>query len=225
MATIITDILTAAQLTELQTALGSATWQDGKASAGPQSASVKANHQLAADDPLALRAGQALVAALMRHAGFFAAALPNKFSPVLFSRYGEGEQYGLHIDNAVRAADGGQMRTDLAATLFLGPPDSYDGGELLIDTGFGTSSIKLPAGQMILYPATTLHRVAPVTRGVRLAAVFWVQSMVRNEADRALLLDMDRAIQTLGARVGRGDAQILALTRSYHNLLRRWAEL
>jgi PKHD-type hydroxylase len=225
MATIITDILSAAQLGELQAGLTRADWRDGKTTAGRQSAGVKANQQLDGADPLAQRWGQTIGAALARHTGFVAAALPRRLSPILFSRYGPGEHYGLHIDNAVRPDAGGPLRTDLGATLFLADPASYDGGELMIETGFGTSAFKLPAGQMLLYPATTLHRVAPVTRGTRLAAVFWVQSMVRSDADRALLLDLDRSIQTLSAALGANHAQILSLARTYHNLLRRWVEV
>lgn len=225
MATIITDILTAAQLADLSAALAAAAWQDGKTTAGRQSAGVKENHQLDAADPVALHWNGVIGAALAKHTGFVSAALPKRLTPILFSRYTGGEQYGLHIDNAVRSDAGGGLRTDLAATLFLADPATYDGGELMIETGFGTSTVKLPAGQMLLYPATTLHRVAPVTRGDRVAAVFWVQSMVRSDADREMLLALDRSIQTLGASLGGNNPQVLALTGVYHNLLRRWAEL
>jgi PKHD-type hydroxylase len=209
----------------LQVALADADWRDGKATAGRQSADVKANRQLDAADPLAQRWGQTIGTALARHNGFVAAALPRRLSAVLFSSYRPGEQYGLHIDNAVRLDGGGPLRADVAATLFLSDPASYDGGELVIETGYGTSAFKLPAGQMLVYPATTLHRVAPVTRGARVAAVFWAQSMVRSDADRELLLDLDRSVQALSAALGANHAQVLSLARTYHNLLRRWAEV
>lgn len=225
MATIITDILTPVQLLDLQAALAVAQWRDGKATAGHQSASVKTNHQLDSAAPVGKHWNGVIGAALGRHTGFVSAALPKRLTPVMFSRYAGGETYRLHIDNAVRTDSGGGLRTDLAATLFLSDPATYDRGELMIETGFGTSTVKLPAGQMLLYPATTLHRVAPVTRGCRVAAVFWVQSMVRSDTDRQVLLGLDQSIEALRVTLGGNHAQLLTLTSAYHNLLRRWAEV
>lgn len=225
MAVILTDILEPQQLADLQSALASASWMDGKSTAGPLSASVKANHQLPLSDPVAKPWAATISAALARHQGFTAAALPHRITTPLFSRYTDGEAYGLHIDNAVRTEGAARLRADLAATLFLADPASYDGGELVVETGFGTPAVKLPAGQILLYPATSRHRVAPVTRGHRLAAVFWVQSMVRDDGQRALLLDLDRSIQALTAELGPTHAQLLPLTGTYHNLLQRWADV
>jgi PKHD-type hydroxylase len=224
MAIIIGQILSAQALATLQADLAAAPWQDGSATAGPQARSVKANHQLDGTDPVAKRAAATISAALAVNTGFIAAALPRRHTIPMFSRYGPGEAYGVHIDNALRLQGSERLRTDLAATLFLADPASYDGGELVIETGFGTSQVKLPAGQMIVYPATTRHQVAPVTRGARLAAVFWIQSMVRDEGARALLIDLDRAIQGLTQTVGAGNPHILGLTGTYHNLLRRWLD-
>lgn len=225
MAVILTDILSAERLAALQAALVGADWQDGKTTAGPQSASVKANQQLAPADPAAKAWAAEISAALARHQGFTAAALPHRMTAPMFNRYAPGNQYGTHIDNAVRTEGRERLRSDLAATLFLADPASYDGGELIVETGFGAPAVKLPAEQMLLYPATCRHRVAPVTRGVRLAAVFWVQSMVRGDAERTLLLDLDRSLQALMLELGPNHAQLLPLTAVYHNLLQRWAEV
>jgi PKHD-type hydroxylase len=224
MAIILGQILSADALSTLQADLAAAAWQDGSATAGPQARKVKANHQLDAADPVAKRAATAISAALAVHTGFIAAALPRRHTVPMFSRYGPGEAYGAHIDNALRMHGNERLRTDLAATLFLADPASYDGGELVIETGFGTSQVKLPAGQMIVYPANTRHQVAPVTRGARLAAVFWIQSMVRDEGERALLINLDRAIHGLTQTVGAGNPHIVGLTGTYHNLLRRWLD-
>jgi len=172
MALVLSQMLPPAMLATLQAELASANWQDGATTAGGQARSVKANQQLDPADPVAKRGAAAISAALAKHNGFMAAALPRRHTQPMFSRYGPGEAYGLHIDNALRLQGNERLRTDLAATLFLSDPASYDGGELTIETGLGTPSVKLAAGQMILYPATTRHRVAPVTRGRRLAAVF-----------------------------------------------------
>ncbi|WP_439532954.1 Fe2+-dependent dioxygenase [Polymorphobacter sp.] len=224
MAVILSQILAPEVLAQLQADLAGAAWQDGSATAGPQARGVKANQQLDLADTVAKSAAATIGAALARHSGFMAAALPRRHTVPMFSRYGPGDSYGLHIDNALRLNGQERLRTDLAATLFLGDPQSYSGGELIIETGLGTPAIKLPAGQMVLYPATTRHRVAPVTRGHRLAAVFWVQSMVRDDGQRALLLDLDRATQALGHTVGANDPNIVSLTGTYHNLLRRWLD-
>jgi PKHD-type hydroxylase len=225
MAHILSGLLSEGELQALRAALAGAEWKDGRATAGPQSASVKANHQLAPDDPVAREWGSRIVQALGRHQGFFAAALPHRLSAPLFSRYRAGESYGLHIDNALRTEAGGRMRTDLAATLFLSAPDSYAGGELVIETEFGQPRVRLAAGQMVLYPADSRHRVAEVTRGERLAVVFWVQSMVPDARTRALLLELDRSVQALKRDLAPDHPELLALTGVYHSLLRRWAQV
>lgn len=204
--------------------LEAATWVDGRATAGHQSAQAKHNRQLAQDDPLALDLGRQILAALQGNALFMAAALPHSVYPPLFNRYAPGEHFASHVDNAIRAVPGGgRVRTDLSATLFLSEPGEYDGGELHIDDTYGAHRVKLAAGSLILYPASSLHRVAPVTRGQRLAAFFWVQSLVRDDARRTLLFDLDMAIQRLRQALGEHEA-LIAQTGVYHNLLRLWAE-
>ena len=224
MAVILSNILTTQELASLQADLATATWGDGSATAGEQARSVKANEQLAPEDAIAKRGAALITGALARHSGFLATALPRRLTQPMFSRYSTGHAYGLHIDNALRMQGNERLRTDLAATLFLSDPDSYDGGELTIETGLGTPSVKLPAGHMILYPATTRHRVAPVTRGQRTAAILWVQSMVRDNAQRDLLLDLDRSTQALSKSLGANNPQVVALTGTYHNLLRLWLD-
>ena len=164
--------------------------------------------------------------ALGRTPLFVAAALPLKVFPPLFNRYAGGQAFGMHVDNAVRMKRGTEfrLRSDLSATLFLADPDSYDGGELVIEDRFGEQRVKLPAGQMVLYPASSLHRVEPVTRGTRVASFFWIQSMVRDEGARRLLFDLDRATQEAAAELGQGAGAVVQLTGVYHNLLRRWAD-
>lgn len=207
-------------------ALDQAPWVDGLATAGHQGARVKRNRQLAEGSPLARELGDIVLAALERHPLFISAALPNEVYPPMFNRYEGGETFGAHVDNAVRLlpGTGRKLRTDLSATLFLTEPDSYDGGELLIEDTYGAHSVKLPAGDLVLYPSTSLHRVEPVTRGARLASFFWVQSMVADEGERNLLFDLDTAIQRLN-RTGADDAARLQLTGCYHNLLRRWIKV
>jgi PKHD-type hydroxylase len=218
----IPDVLDAAQVREFRAALEGATWRDGRITAGHQSAKAKDNAQLAEDDPLARRLGEVILASLERHPLFVSAALPLRVFPPLFNRYAGGQSFGVHVDNAIRQPLGSaqRVRTDLSATLFLCEPDEYDGGELSIEDTYGAHSLKLPAGHMLLYPATSLHRVEPVTRGARIASFFWIQSMVRDDGERALLFDLDQAIQRVAA--AGGDA--VALTGIYHNLLRRWAD-
>jgi PKHD-type hydroxylase len=194
----------------------------------PPGSAVKHNLQLAETAPVARELSSVVVAALERHPLFLSAALPKLIYPPMFNRYdGAAEMtFGTHVDGAVRLVPGTGMkiRTDVAATLFLADPDTYDGGELVVEDSYGTQSIKLPAGDMVLYPATSRHRVTPVTRGVRLASFFWVQSMVRDDAQRALLFDLDMAIVRLGP-VAPGHASLVELTGCYHNLLRMWAEV
>jgi len=221
----IRDVLTPAQLGHFRAVLGGASWVDGRITAGHQSALAKHNQQLAEDDPAAQGLGQTILAALERSPLFMTAALPSKVFPPLFNRYGVGQDFGTHIDNAIRQIKGTphRVRTDLSATLFLNEPDEYDGGELAVEDTYGTQRIKLKAGNMVLYPASSLHKVEPVTRGIRLASFFWIQSMVRDDGERALLFDLDMAIQGLvGSAPQQGAA--VQLTGIYHNLLRSWAE-
>jgi PKHD-type hydroxylase len=219
------DVLTTAEIRHARSVLDAAEWVDGAATAGFQSALVKRNSQLPEDSPAARELGRLVLAALMGNPLFGSAALPAKVFPPLFNRYVEGQAFGNHVDNAIRQVRGAheRLRTDLSATLFLSAPEDYDGGELVIDDAYGPRGVKLPAGHMVLYPATSLHRVTPVTRGARLASFFWVQSLVRGDADRALLLDLDLSIIRLREQVGDNEA-VVALTGVYHNLLRRWAE-
>ena len=222
----IPDVLTPTQVTEFRQALEQAEWVDGRVTAGHQSALAKDNAQLLEDHPTARKLGELVLAALERQPLFMAAALPLKVFPPLFNRYQGGQSFGTHVDNAIRQVTGTphRVRTDLSATLFLSSPEEYDGGELLIEEASGMHSIKLPAGQMILYPATSLHHVRPVTRGARIASFFWVQSMVRDEGERALLFDLDMAIQRIST-ASPDHPSVIQLTGVYHNLLRRWADV
>ena len=202
-------------------------WVDGRATAGHQGAAVKRNLQLAEDSAVAQELSAVVVGALERHPLFLSAALPARIYPPMFNRYDGADvmHFGTHVDGAVRLVPGTgtKIRTDVAATLFLSDPQSYDGGELGIDDTYGTQTVKLPAGDMVLYPATSRHRVTPVTRGVRLASFFWVQSMVRDDAQRAVLFDLDMAIVRLSPTAP-GHQSLVELTGCYHNLLRMWAE-
>jgi PKHD-type hydroxylase len=221
----IPDVLTAEQLRHCRGVLAAADWTDGRVSAGYQGMRVKDNRQLPEGSPAALELGDIVLAALERHPLFISAVLPSVVYPPMFNRYGEGQQFGAHIDNAVRLLPGmgRKLRTDVSATLFLAEPDEYDGGELSIEDTFGTHSVKLPAGHMVIYPGTSLHRVEPVTRGTRLASFFWAQSMVRDDAQRTMLFDLDSSIQHLSKTGADADAMV-RLTGTYHNLLRMWAE-
>jgi PKHD-type hydroxylase len=221
----IRNVLNQQQIAECGAALAAAAWVDGRRTAGYQAAQVKHNAQLDDDDPMGRRLGDMIVAGLERTPLFVSAALPLKVYPPLFNRYSKGQTFGTHVDTAIRQLPGTphRVRTDLAATLFLSSPDSYDGGELVIDDAYGAHEVKLPAGDLVLYPASSLHHVRPVTRGERLAAVFWIQSMVRGDADRGVLYDIDTAIQHLAVAVPEHPA-VVQLTGVYHNLLRRWAE-
>lgn len=219
----IPDVLSNGQLASFRAALDGATWVDGRATAGHQSARAKHNVQLAEDDPLSVRLRAVVLDALDRNPLFVSAALPRRVFPPLFNRYAEGQSFGVHVDNAIRVVKGAgvRVRTDLSATLFLSDPQEYEGGELSIEGGFGLQQVKLPAGHMVLYPASSLHRVEAVTRGMRLASFFWIQSMVRDDADRAVLFDLDQSIQRLAPE----HPSAIALTGVYHNLLRRWADV
>jgi PKHD-type hydroxylase len=219
------QVLNADELKQLQALLQAADWADGKVTAGTQSAKVKRNMQLPETSEFAEQARQIVLKALSRNALFFSAALPKKIYPPLFNQYKIGMDFGAHIDNAVRthAISGLHVRTDISCTLFLENPDDYDGGELVVEDTYGQQAVKLPAGDMIVYPGTSLHHVRPVTRGARLACFFWVQSMVRDDAQRTLLFDMDAAIATLREQVG-DNAAVIRLTGNYHNLIRMWAD-
>lgn len=223
----IPDVLSAADVADFRGRLDAADWADGKVTAGHQSAKAKDNAQLPESSPVARELGARVLDALSRNPTFFAAALPKRIYPPLFNRYGGGQSFGYHVDNAVRydRSRGGAdpVRTDLSATLFLAAPEDYDGGELEIEDTYGTQQVKLPAGHMVLYPSTSLHRVLPVTRGARVASFFWMQSMVRDDGARRLLYELDLSIRHLGADVP-DHAALVQLTGVYHNLLRRWAE-
>jgi PKHD-type hydroxylase len=220
----IADVLTPAELAKLRTELESASWIDGERTAGPQARAVKRNRQVAPEDPINKRWAGPIGQALGRSTMFMRAARPRHTLPPLFSRYEGGETYGLHVDNALRSAGALQVRADLAATLFLADPDSYDGGELSVETRFGPQTVKLPAGHMVLYPASSRHQVMPVTRGCRLAAVFWIQSVIRDDAARELLFDLDEATRSLGEELGTNDPRVLVLSATHQNLVRRWAD-
>ena len=222
----IPQLLNAAQLQQARAQLLAAEWTDGRVSAGYQGAAVKHNRQLPEDSPAALAVGDLVLAELERNALFISASLPHRVYPPMFNHYEGGMAFGNHIDNAVRLLPGSgvKIRTDLSATLFLAEPESYDGGELVIEDHYGAHAVKLAAGDLVLYPANSLHRVLPVTRGARLACFFWVQSLVRDDGQRTLLFDLDQSIQKLAATHG-DEAARLSLTGSYHNLLRMWSEL
>jgi PKHD-type hydroxylase len=216
-------VLAPEEVARFRVRLTAAPWGDGRVTAGPQSGAVKNNQQLPAESEVARDLGDRVLAALDRAPLFLSAALPARVFPPLFNRYAEGMDFGAHIDNAIRRIPGSRLsiRTDLSATLFLTAPENYDGGELVIEDTYGVQPVKLMAGDMILYPATSRHRVTPVTRGERLACFFWVQSLVKDDSERAMLFELDRAIQNLGT----GNAnhpEILRLTGLYHNLVRKW---
>jgi PKHD-type hydroxylase len=221
----IPEILSAEQLAECRAALMSGDWIDGRETAGHHSERVKRNRQIHERHPLTRKLGDMILAALDRNALFLSAALPLRVVPPLFNRYEGGETYGSHVDGAVRAVAGMplRIRTDLSATVFLTAPEDYDGGELVVDDTFGAHRVKLPAGSMILYPGSSLHRVEPVTRGTRLAAFFWIQSMVRDDGQRRLLFDLDTAVQQIAGATPDNPA-VAQLYSVYHNLLRQWAD-
>ena len=226
MLLVIPDVLTAEQVASARKTLAQAEWIDGRATAGHQSIRAKDNLQLAEGSEAAVTLGEVIIAALQGSALFAAAALPLRVFPPLFNRYSGGQAFGTHVDNAIRQVPGTphRIRTDLSAPLFLTTPDEYQGGELQIEDTYGLHSVKLPAGHLILYPATSLHHVRPVTSGVRIASFFWVQSLVRDDGERALLFDLDTAIQRLNADAPDHPSAV-QLTGVYHNLLRRWADL
>jgi PKHD-type hydroxylase len=221
----IPNILSAEQVVECRTALDQAEWIDGRLSAGHQSSQVKDNVQVPEGHPTARKLGQIILGALQKSPLFITAALPLKVYPPLFNRYQGGQTYGSHVDGAIREVPGTphRVRMDLSATLFLTPPEDYEGGELVIEDTFGPHGVKLPAGDMVLYPGSSLHHVRPVTRGARVSSFFWIQSMVRDDGERTVLFDLDSAIRRLNATKADQPA-IVQLTNVYHNLLRRWAD-
>jgi PKHD-type hydroxylase len=223
----IPQVLSAEQVAYFRDRLAHGAWADGRITAGYQSAQAKDNAQLPESDPVARELGGMVLEALARNATFFSAALPQRIYPPLFNRYSGGQSFGFHVDNAIRydRSQGGAepVRTDLSATLFLNSPEDYDGGELVIEDTYGMQRVKLQAGDMVLYPGTSLHRVTPVTRGERLASFFWIQSLLREDAQRRLMFELDTSIRRLTQDVPEHPA-LVQLTGVYHNLLRRWAD-
>ncbi|KGQ17737.1 Fe(II)-dependent oxygenase [Lysobacter dokdonensis DS-58] len=223
----IPQVLTPDQVAHCRARLGTAAWGDGKVTAGYQSGKAKDNAQLPETDPVARELGALVLEALARNSTFFSAALPQRVYPPLFNRYGGGQSFGFHVDNAIRydRSRGGAepVRTDLSATLFLSAPEEYDGGELVIEDTYGMQRVKLQAGDMVLYPGTSLHQVTPVTRGERIASFFWIQSLLREDAQRRLMFELDLSIRRLTQDVPDHPA-LVQLTGVYHNLLRRWSD-
>jgi PKHD-type hydroxylase len=225
----IPDVLSKPDVADFRRIMDGSDWEDGRSTAGAQSALVKRNEQLPPDSEVARRLGNRILSALTASPRFVSAAIPLRIFPPLFNRYAasDGHHFGVHIDNAVRgdSLTGLRIRTDLSVTLFLSEPDEYDGGELVVEDLYGSHEIKLAAGDLVLYPASSLHLVTPVTRGMRVASFFWLQSMVRNAHARSLIFDLDTSIQSLVERLGRDDPQTVKLTGIYHNLIRYWAEV
>jgi len=222
----IPDLLDATTVATVRSLIDAAEWADGNVTSGHQSALAKRNMQLPEEALEAREAGQIILDALGKSPLFIAAALPLKIFPPLFNSYAGGQAFGVHVDNAVRiqAGTGFRVRSDLSLTVFLEDPESYEGGELTVETNFGVQQVKLPAGHAVLYPSSSLHRVEPVTSGRRVASFFWLQSMVRDDAARQMLFDLDSSIQALAADLGHDNSQVIRLTGLYHNLLRRWAD-
>jgi PKHD-type hydroxylase len=223
----IPDLLDATGVARMRAIIDAADWVDGNATSGHQSALAKRNEQLPEESTAAREAGTRVLDALSASPLFVAAALPLKVFPPLFNRYAGGGTFGAHVDSAVRIRRGSdfRVRSDLSATLFLADPDSYDGGELVIEDQFGDQRVKLPAGHMVLYPASSVHRVEPVTRGTRVASFFWIQSMIRDDGARRILFELDQAVQDVASRLGQDDPAAVRLTGTYHNLLRKWADV
>ncbi len=229
MLTCVSHVLSKPEVAEFRRVMDASAWEDGRSTAGAQSALVKRNEQLPPDGELARKLGHRIISALTSSPRFLSAAVPQHIFPPLFNRYtaADGHHFGIHVDNAVRGdrLTGLRIRTDLSVTLFLSEPEEYDGGELVIEDFYGSHEIKLPAGDLVLYPASSLHMVTPVTRGVRIASFFWLQSMIRDAHARSMIFDLDTAIQALSARLGRDDPETVKLTGIYHNLIRYWADV
>lgn len=220
------QLLSSEQVAEVRRLVDGGRWEDGKGTAGRQSALAKRNRQIAGDCERGERARRIILDALRADGLFMSAALPKTIFPPLFNRYdgADGHAFGNHVDNAIRfLPDGSSLRTDLSATLFLASPEDYDGGELVIEDSYGAHEVKLAAGDLALYPSTSLHRVEPVTRGSRIASFFWIESRVRDDSRRSILLDMDAAIRSLAQSLGDHCPEVVSLTGCYHNLLRQWA--
>jgi PKHD-type hydroxylase len=221
----IPNVLSKGDVEEFRRIMDASEWEDGRSTAGAQSAQVKRNEQLPPDSEVARKLGNRVISALTANPRFISAAVPLQIFPPLFNRYAAAD--GHHFGNAIRGdhLTGLRIRTDLSVTLFLSEPDEYDGGELVVEDFYGSHEIKLPAGDLVLYPASSLHMVTPVTRGMRVASFFWLQSMIRDAHARSLIFDLDTAIQALVARFGRDDPETVKLTGIYHNLIRYWAEV
>ncbi|MEZ6013307.1 MAG: Fe2+-dependent dioxygenase [Hyphomonas sp.] len=222
----IPQVLNKEQVKDIRALIDAAEWVDGRVTAGVQSAEAKHNTQVPEDHPAARKAQALISVAVGNNPLFLSAALPQKVFPPLFNRYVVGDSFGAHVDNAIRSVKNSpeRIRTDLSCTLFLTEPEDYDGGELVIETLFGAQEVKLEAGDLVLYPASSLHSVSEITRGARVSSFFWLQSMVRDDGERTLLFDLDQSIQRLVAERGHKDAEVIRLTGIYHNLIRRWAE-
>jgi len=220
------SILSKDDVKQVRAHLDAADWEDGAKTAGAQSREVKRNQQLPLTSDTAQTLGKFILQKLTSDPLFLSAALPAKILPPMFNKYAQAETFGAHIDNAIRMNPLTQerLRTDLSMTLFLSEPEDYDGGELVIEDHYGRQTVKLPAGDMILYPATSLHEVTPVTRGARVSSFFWLQSMIRSDANRRILFDLDQSIQSLSNSIGANDPETVRLTGIYHNLIRTWAE-
>jgi PKHD-type hydroxylase len=229
MLTCVSNVLRKDEVADFRRIMDGCAWEDGRSTAGAQSALVKSNEQLPPDSEISRRLGNRIVSALAANPRFISAAIPLHIFPPLFNRYAAagGHHFGIHVDNAVRGdhLTGLRIRTDLSVTLFLAEPDEYDGGELVVEDAYGSHEVKLPAGDLVLYPASSLHMVTPVTRGVRVASFFWLQSMIRDASARSMIFDLDTAIQALAERLGRDDPETVRLTGVYHNLIRHWAEV
>jgi PKHD-type hydroxylase len=222
----IPDLLDARAVARLRAVIDAGEWVDGNLTSGHQSALAKRNEQLPESSAAAREGGAMVLEALGQSPLFFAAALPLKVFPPLFNRYGEGQTFGTHVDNAIRIQRGTEfrIRSDLSMTVFLEDPAAYDGGELVVEDHFGVQRVKLPAGHAVLYPSSSLHHVTPVTRGTRVASFFWLQSMIRDDSARRILFDLDQSVQRLTGQLGGEDRSVIELTGVYHNLLRRWAD-
>lgn len=224
----IPDVLTAEEVRHCRRVLEGSQWVDGRATAGDLAARAKHNLQIPVDSAEARALGEVILDALGRHPAYHSAALPFRVLPPMFNRYDVGMTFGMHVDNAIRTVPGTggmRMRADVSSTLFLSDPDEYDGGELLVEDVYGTHSVKLPAGHLVVYPSSSLHRVAPVTRGSRWASFFWAQSLVKDDAQRTMLYELDRSIIDIRQQLGDDNDAVHRLVNHYHNLLRRWAEL
>jgi PKHD-type hydroxylase len=223
----IPNVLSKDDVADFRRLMENAKWEDGRSTAGSQSVLVKDNTQLPPDSKISRKLGERVLTALAANTLFISAAIPLRIFPPLFNRYGIGNHFGLHVDNAVRGdkLTGQRIRTDLSATLFLSEPEEYDGGELIAEDHYGSHEVKLTAGSMVLYPATSLHMVTPITRGTRVASFFWIQSMIHDAQARSMIFDLDQSIQGLATRLGVDDPEIVRLTGLYHNLIRHWAQL